>query len=154
MFEIQIISDWQSSGELLFAWLCAHSGEKQEKKNIHSVSIGAIVHSWNFELYKKIIKLSGTSCFWLLAQLQWHRIRRFLSSKDASLIKFSCQVLGGNMMGDSSRGPRGGHRTSQLEAKPRTVDLFIFRRMSVLGNGVMVLVQMTHITTFVKEVSK
>ena len=58
------------------------------------------------------------------------------------------------MMGDSSRGPRGGHRTSQLEAKPRTVDLFIFRRMSVLGNGVMVLVQMTHITTFVKEVSK
>ena len=57
------------------------------------------------------------------------------------------------MMAVSYRGARGGIPTSQLEAKPRTVELFNFQRMTMLGNGVLVIVQM-HITTFVKEVSK
>ena len=59
------------------------------------------------------------------------------------------------MMAVSYRGARGGvpNTTSQLEAKPRTVELFNFQRMTMLGNGVLVLVQL-HITTFVKEVSK
>ena len=56
-------------------------------------------------------------------------------------------------MGGSSRGPRGGVQTTQMEADPRTVEKFIFQRVRLLVNGLMLLVQI-HITTFVKEVSK
>ena len=53
------------------------------------------------------------------------------------------------------RGPRGGVpiTTSQLEANPRTVHMFNYQRMTMLGNGVLLNVQI-HITTFVKEDSK
>ena len=57
------------------------------------------------------------------------------------------------MMGVSSRGARGGNRTSHLEAKQRTVQKFIFQKIDMLGNGVICPVH-KQITTFVKEVSK
>ena len=59
------------------------------------------------------------------------------------------------MTGGSYRGRCGGMQnpTSQLEAKPITVDWLIFQKVTQLGNGVLVHVQM-HIATFVKKVSK
>ena len=59
------------------------------------------------------------------------------------------------MTGGSYRGPRGGvaKPMSHLEAKPRIVDVLIFQRGRMLGNGLLVHVQL-NISTFVKEVSK
>ena len=70
-------------------------------------------------------------------------------------MKLFHQEFGSNMTGGSSRGPRGGVpiTTSHLEAKTRTVDLLIFQRMCMLGNGLLVIVQ-RHITSFVKEFFK
>ena len=68
-------------------------------------------------------------------------------------MKLFHQEFGSNMTVGSSRGPRGGLTTTQMKAKPRTVHLLILRRMSLLGNGVMLLVQL-HFSTFVKGVSE
>ena len=59
-------------------------------------------------------------------------------------------------MGGSYHGRLGGqasHTTSQLEAKPITVEVLYYQRMRKLGNGVLVPVQI-YGTTFVKGVSK
>ena len=60
------------------------------------------------------------------------------------------------MMVGSYRGHLGGqasHTTSQLEAKPITVEVLFYQRMRKLGNGLLVPVQI-YGTTFVKGVSK
>ena len=59
------------------------------------------------------------------------------------------------MTGGSYRGPRGGvaKPMSHLEAKPRIVDVLIFQRGRMLGNGLLVQMHLI-ITSFVKEVSK
>ena len=63
------------------------------------------------------------------------------------------QGFGGNTTRNWSYGHLGGQFSNQLEAKSRTVEGFFFQRITLLANGLLILVHQ-HITTFVKEVSK